>query len=406
MNQGSDMSLHLAFAYSDGILWTGGLHYLRNLFAAMRSLEEPLQPEISLLVPPKLSRDSYGLLEPYLDRLLYMPAGPTRSWKLNHWYARAREWLGIAPPVLSYLRTQSVACLFSTEEYGPHFAMPLLTWIPDFQHHRLPEMFPDDERRERDRRYRRIEQYATRVIVSSRDALNDWARFAPEAMSKARVLSFVAQVPAEVYSADPVWICNHYHLPQRFFYLPNQFWKHKNHQVVLRALDLLHAQHPEIVVVCTGNTRDYRHSQHFAQLQDMIAAKQLATNFIILGAVPHEHVLQLMRQSLAVLQPSLFEGWSTPVEEAKSIGKSIIISDLPVHREQDPPAAAFFDPHDPEQLAHCLKDVFVVKAAGPDVELEAQARAQLPERTRQFGARLIDIAQEAVRSAEGTATCA
>jgi hypothetical protein len=43
--------------------------------------------------------------------------------------------------------------------------------------------------------------------------------------------------------------------------------------------------------------------------------------FIAPGVVPHAHVLQLMRQSLAVLQPSLFEGWSMSVEEAKSIGK-------------------------------------------------------------------------------------
>ena len=64
--------------------------------------------------------------------------------------------------------------------------------------------------------------------------------------------------------------------------------------------------------------------------------------------LPRAHVFRLMRQSLAVLQPSLFEGWSTSVEEAKSVGKRMILLDIPVHREQDPPRALFFDPRDAE----------------------------------------------------------
>ena len=71
--------------------------------------------------------------------------------------------------------------------------------------------------------------------------------------------------------------------------------------------------------------------------------------------VPREDLYQLIRQSLAVLQPSLFEGWSTTVEEAKSIGKQIILSDLPVHREQVESGARFFDANDPNSLAEAAQ---------------------------------------------------
>lgn len=406
MNTAGDNPVRLAFAYLDGGVWTGGFNYLRNLFAAVQSLEKSTRPEIALLAPAAATPNGYAALAPLVDRVLTLPREPDWPWTVRRWRTIVRERLGLAPPILPYLRAQSVTGVFSMEEYGPHFKMPLLTWIPDFQDCRLPEMFPDEERQERSRLYARIAQHATRVVVSSEDALNDWARIAPQAASKGRVLSFVSQVPAEIYNSDPAGVCERYNLPQRFFYLPNQFWKHKNHQVVLQALELLHAQHPDITVVCTGDTRDYRHSQHFAQLQDTIAVKGLGSNFIILGKVPYEHVLQLLRQSVAILQPSLFEGWSTLVEEVKSIGKTIIVSDIPVHREQRPPAAIFFDPRDPEQLANCLQEVFFSKMAGPDVQLEAQAKAQLPERTRQFGKRFVDIVEEAVRSAQGSATWA
>jgi glycosyltransferase involved in cell wall biosynthesis len=112
--------------------------------------------------------------------------------------------------------------------------------------------------------------------------------------------------------------------------------------------------------------------------------------------VPHNHVFQLMRQSLAVLQPSLFEGWSTTVEEAKSVGKSVILSDIPVHHEQDPPAAVYFDPHDPEALADCLMRTFGEKKPGPDYELEAMARERLLKRINQFGRTFFEIVREVV----------
>ncbi len=404
MNRESDKPVNLAFAYLDGHVWTGGFNYLRNLFAAVHSLEKNERPEIALAVPAEATPSGYELLTPYVDRVLTMPREPSWPWTLRRWRTNARERLGMAPTILPYLRAQSVTCLFSMEEYGPHFRMPLLTWIPDFQHCRLPEMFPEEERKERDRRYARIAQNATRVIVSSGDALNDFTQIAPQSVSKARVLSFVAQVPAGLYDSDPVWVCERYNLPQRFFYLPNQFWKHKNHLVVLQALELLHARRPDIVVVCTGDTRDYRHSQYFAQLQDRITETGLNNNFVILGKVPHEDVLQLMRQSVAVLQPSLFEGWSTLVEEVKSIGKRLIISDIPVHREQQPPAAVFFDPRNAEALASCLEEAASSYTAGPDGDLEALARERLPERTRQFGVRLVEIVQEVAQVAEKTAT--
>ena len=55
--------------------------------------------------------------------------------------------------------------------------------------------------------------------------------------------------------------------------------------------------------------------------------------------------------SVALLQPSLYEGWSTLVEEAKALSKFIVLSDLPVHREQINKNVAFFDPHNANELA-------------------------------------------------------
>jgi len=73
-------------------------------------------------------------------------------------------------------------------------------------------------------------------------------------------------------------------------------------------------------VVCTGKFFDRRDPAPTAKLLATISRPGLREQFFLLGLVPHDDVYGLMRQSIAVINPSLFEGWSTSVEEAKSLG--------------------------------------------------------------------------------------
>ena len=384
--------LRVAFFDIGGTTWTAGPHYLKNLFLAIKSLDGPASIEIALLVTNGTAPGTENAGLP-VDQRIAVPLWHRAVLRLQQ---RLGIRLPIDPPLATLLRRRQVNAVFANRDFGPQFPIASLSWIPDFQHVRLPEMFSAPEVRRRDREFSRIAAHATRVIVSSRDACADFQRFAPHAANKARVLPFVAHVPPEIYDADPAQVSAQYGLPPSFIYLPNQFWKHKNHAVVVHALRLAKARHPGITVVCSGRTTDDRHPGYFPELQDTIAAFGLRSMLIILGVIPHAHVFQLMRQSLAVLQPSLFEGWSTSVEEAKSLGKRVLLSDIPVHREQAPPHGVYFDPRDPETLARCLSAAFTEYSPGPDLTLEAAARSQLPARTKQFGERFATIVLEAV----------
>jgi hypothetical protein len=61
-----------------------------------------------------------------------------------------------------------------------------------------------------------------------------------------------------------------------------------------------------------------------------------------------------MIHSIAIINPSYFEGWSTTVEEAKILDLKILLSDISVHREQNPEKAEYFSPDDPQKLADLL----------------------------------------------------
>jgi glycosyltransferase involved in cell wall biosynthesis len=183
-------------------------------------------------------------------------------------------------------------------------------------------------------------------------------------------------------------------------YVPNQFWVHKNHLRLLEAIALLKQQGVSITAVCTGSPTDYRSPDHFAHVWQSISRMNIHDNIVYLGLVPAEDVLALIRQSVCVVNPSLFEGWGYSVEEARSVGKRVLISDLPVHREHHAPQATYFDPHDADDLADKLAHIWIEAPGGPDYLLEQQARTGNMPRMQAYGSAFLDVVREAVATVQ------
>ena len=375
--------------------WTAGAHYYRNLFIALRQLDDGSRPRIVVLVPPTKRTGGYHTYRDLADEVVALPDAGV----VDRYVRRATRRLGMKPKSSRQfdrtLANEGIDALFvSWAEFDTPVAVPLLGWIHDFQHKHLPELFLSKENEQRDDLFERLSASSSRVVLSSEDARRDFEQFLPSHAEKARVLRFVAQVPPDIYDTDPGWICDEYCLPDRFVYLPNQFWVHKGHRLVIEALAQLRASRPDVMVVCTGNTADHRNPMYFGELLAEVSRFGLRENFVILGWVPQAHIFHLMRQAVAVLQPSRFEGWSTTVEETKSVGKSIILSDIPVHREQAPAGVRYFDPTDAAALAEQLVAAYETCAAGPDPVLEQAARDALPRRTREYAESFVAIARE------------
>jgi glycosyltransferase involved in cell wall biosynthesis len=184
---------------------------------------------------------------------------------------------------------------------------------------------------------------------------------------------------ASSLSADPPAIIAQYNLPSRYFYLPNQFWRHKNHQVVIDALALLKRRGLDVVVAASGSKDDPREPSYFSDLMKDVVRHGLEENFRYLGMIPLAHVYALLRSSTALVNPSRIEGWSTTVEEAKSFGVPMILSDIDVHREQSGGVARYFGADDAEALANhlldCLQDGKRVIARDLLPDLDDRARA-------------------------------
>jgi hypothetical protein len=113
-----------------------------------------------------------------------------------------------------------------------------------------------------------------------------------------------------------------------------------------------------------------------------------------LGLIDFKDVVCLLRYAKAVINPSLFEGWSTTVEECKSIGKNMILSNIRVHREQNPPDSVYFDPHNSQELASIMEQQWKQFTSGPNLTLEEKSMQELNERTRKFSQTYVRYVKE------------
>lgn len=366
----------IALELIDDGAWMGGVLYLRNLAICLSRLPDGERPELRLLGPAGAvdsvaaeigtgARASGGLLGRVLSRF-------------------ARQARGERPADILYPG-------FGATVPGA----AVLRWIPDFQHRHLPHLFGEAEIAARNLSIGAIAGRAGVVVVSSQTAAEDFKKFFPALAAKPRVWRFRSLVETG-RPVNPETL-RKYSLPGKFLYLPNQFWAHKNHVTVYRALARLRAQGgPRIPLVCTGAKSDSRNEAHFDMLQTLARESGISQRIHLLGLIDRREQIDVFRQAAAVIQPSLFEGWSTVVEDVRAIGRPILLSDIPVHREQAPPRCTYFDPDDDAALAQLLGDVWDGLTPGPDHATERQAAELSARLVLEAGRTFMTIAKEAI----------
>ena len=276
---------------------------------------------------------------------------------------------------------------------------PSCNWIPDFQQHHLPDYFSKKRKRRQYYVNSLLIKNSSKIIVSSYDAKDDLMRFYPFTNEKKiEVLQF--SVPPKeniLYSED---ILKNYSVEKNKYYMvSNQFWAHKNHMVVLKAAKKLLEKEGMIPfkIVATGKKFDPRYPQYFEKIKRYIEENKLGQYFICTGEISYIDVMALQTYSIAIIQPSLFEGWNTTVEECKQIGKKIILSDIDIHREQNPDNVEYFDPFDVNRLTEILTDIYVKYSNDKENEEKEMALNKQNNRWNEFSLSYITILNKTLK---------
>ncbi|MCL4459983.1 MAG: glycosyltransferase family 4 protein [Chloroflexi bacterium] len=169
-----------------------------------------------------------------------------------------------------------------------------------------------------------------------------------------------------------------FRLKDAFFLFVGTLEPRKNLPTLLRAYELLRRQQgagtslrqlPSLVI---AGARGWLYEEIFALVQTL----QLEKSVIFVGAVTADDLLYLYNGALALIMPSLYEGFGLPALEAMSCGTAVIVSNCSSLPEVVGEAAVQVDPNDFEQLALVMQRLLVDNALRADLQRKGLERAK------------------------------
>ena len=345
--------LGLVFKYDES--WVAGSYYIINLIYALKELDDNKKPEIVVFIDYDQDKTRIKSINyPYLTFKKYIPvlnAAEKIVNKLSRLIAK-KNWIE------KRVRDNDIDYLFMIRR---SWETDLLSnskkifWIPDCQQLLMPEFFFERELSGRKHVYNEIITAKSKILFSSNAAKADFKSFYPQAQNEMHVVNFAVTHP-NISTVNFESLKKKFNISGNYFMVTNQFWVHKNHKVVLEAVLLLKQKGIAATVVFTGKENDFRAPEYTQELKKYVADNELSENTLFLGFIDRAEQLCLMKNSLAVIQPSLFEGWSTVVEDAKALNKWVILSDIAVHREQIESNVSFFNPRQANELAAIIEN--------------------------------------------------
>lgn len=343
----------IAIVYNYNESWIGGTYYIQNLIKSLNFVVDSKRPFIFVLTDSEETFKSLKTITMY-PYLIFKPY--IRTDLLYRFINKIWRSMFGSNLLSRYCRSlfRKIEAIFPVGKDEKELRIKNeIFWIPDLQEVHYPKFFTSEQIADRISYQKQLIDYAKFIVFSSKSALNDFNSLYKFHKLTTFILPFcVINDSTTLKEID----LSSYNLPEEYFICSNQFWAHKNHAIIFKALEILNKRGFPIVILFTGKEIDYRNPEYFGNLKDLVSEYNIQANVKFLGFIDRNDQLAIMNKSLGVVQPSLFEGWSTVVEDAKFLNKNILLSKIDVHLEQidDYPNALLFSPLDANELAECF----------------------------------------------------
>ena len=153
-----------------------------------------------------------------------------------------------------------------------------------------------------------------------------------------------------------------------------QAYPHKNLRRLLQAFAQVARLYPDVKLVLAGKT----HPSETSVLHLMVQRLALQPRVEFRNYVPYAELPDLYRGALALVYPSLWEGFGLPVLEAMACGTPVVTSAGSGTEEAAADAALLVDPEDIRELTEALRNLI------GDASLRCALRQQGLRRASQF----------------------
>ncbi len=130
--------------------------------------------------------------------------------------------------------------------------------------------------------------------------------------------------------------------PESYILYTGNLYPHKNIEVIIKSLQIL----PQIKlkIICARN--------YFSQkIESLVSKYKLESQVEFLGYIPDKDFKNIYSKALALVHPSLMEGFSLTGLEAMALGCPVISSNSSCLPEIYQDSVIYFDPNNPKELA-------------------------------------------------------
>lgn len=246
--------------------------------------------------------------------------------------------------------------------------IPYIMAIHDLQHRlqpEFPEVSANGEWEKREYVYRNGSRNATMILSDSKVGKEDIIRCYGKYGVKPKKIQVLPYLPAGYLITRDLLkekqrISDSFNLPLNYLFYPAQFWPHKNHLRIVRALGLLKKE-KELdipIVFCGLNSGEIRGSTHKKM---MLTASRLEIdkNIYYLGYVKDEDMSGLYAGAKALIMPTFFGPTNIPILEAWQFGCPVLTSDIRGIREQVGKAAVLVNPKSISDIANGIYQLWI-----------------------------------------------
>jgi glycosyltransferase involved in cell wall biosynthesis len=165
-------------------------------------------------------------------------------------------------------------------------------------------------------------------------------------------------------------VCERYRLPEKYFFYPAQFWKHKNHEVLLYGLHRILPDYPDMHLVFSGGKKN-----NYDFITGLIDRLGLGNRVQIIGYVPDQDMAAMYHCAHALLMPTFFGPTNIPPLEAMACGCPVAVSRIYGMPEQLGDAALYFDPRSIDEVAEVMVTLWTDEALCQQLRDRGEARS-------------------------------
>mgnify|MGYP001352342528 CR=1 FL=1 len=311
--------------------WLGVTYYYKNLFKTILD-QENSQIKIFIITDFHMSEDEKNEFKGIKIIQTNLVNRRSRFYRLMNIFSILL--FGKNFLLEAFLIKNNIDIISHTNSLGCRSKVPSIKWIPDFQEIHFPGNFSKKLKLIRRLGVYFAEKHSTRILLSAETVRNDLKKINTKAAKKSSVLYYYTNLDSNTPFLGKERLIEKYAINKNYFYVPNHFWKHKNHLCIYKAVKKLKNKNISINIVTTGERNDYRSPGYNTFLDNYVTKNNLEDNIQHLGIIPMNDVYALVKSSIAVINASFFEGWGTTVEHARFFNKEVIVSSLDIHLEQ------------------------------------------------------------------------